>query len=263
MNIISLGWGVQSFTLAAMSALEQLPPVTAAVHADTTHERSETYAFAERWTPWLEQRGVKVVTVSNSQRFATVDQWGGVFIPAFTTWLDGSKSGQLRRQCTHRWKIVPIRRWSAAQLKRQGLPKSPGIINQWLGITLDEVQRVKPSDVNYVKNVFPFLELLDRPWTRSDATRWLQEQELEIPVKSSCMFCPYHNRATWRQIQTCGNGDWTTATQVDQAIRTKRPGYLAYVCDQRQPLTQCDFSNEEDHGQLPLFDQCDSGYCFT
>ena len=35
------GLGVQSFALAAMSALGVLPPVDAAVHADTSHERSE------------------------------------------------------------------------------------------------------------------------------------------------------------------------------------------------------------------------------
>jgi len=40
-----------------MSALGVLPPVDAAVHADTGHERRETYEFAERWTSWLEALG--------------------------------------------------------------------------------------------------------------------------------------------------------------------------------------------------------------
>jgi 3'-phosphoadenosine 5'-phosphosulfate sulfotransferase (PAPS reductase)/FAD synthetase len=61
MKIINLGWGVQSFALAAMSALEILPRVDAAVHADTTWERSETYDFAKRWTPWLEGKGIRVI----------------------------------------------------------------------------------------------------------------------------------------------------------------------------------------------------------
>ena len=46
MKTISLGWGVQSFTLAAMVALGDLEPVDVAIHADTTHEASGTYAFA-------------------------------------------------------------------------------------------------------------------------------------------------------------------------------------------------------------------------
>ena len=53
MKVISLGWGVQLWGLA-MVAKGILPPVDAAIHADTGHERSETYAFAARWTPWCD-----------------------------------------------------------------------------------------------------------------------------------------------------------------------------------------------------------------
>jgi hypothetical protein len=38
MRVLSLGWGVQSFTLAAMSALGDLPLLDYAVHADTGYE---------------------------------------------------------------------------------------------------------------------------------------------------------------------------------------------------------------------------------
>lgn len=41
MRIISLGWGVQSFTLAAMAALDEIEPVDFAVHADTTEEKGQ------------------------------------------------------------------------------------------------------------------------------------------------------------------------------------------------------------------------------
>ena len=62
LTVLSLGWGVQSWTLAAMSALGELPPVDYAIHADTTHEGEGTYTHAAKWTPWLEARGVKVRT---------------------------------------------------------------------------------------------------------------------------------------------------------------------------------------------------------
>ena len=60
LRILSLGWGVQSFTLAAMAALGEIDPIDYAVHADTTHEAEGTYSHAATWTPWLEERGVKV-----------------------------------------------------------------------------------------------------------------------------------------------------------------------------------------------------------
>lgn len=65
MKIISLGWGIQSFTLAAMSALGEIEKVDLAINADTTHERQATYEFAKRWTPWLQEHGLNVVTVTH------------------------------------------------------------------------------------------------------------------------------------------------------------------------------------------------------
>ena len=81
MKIISLGWGVQSWTLAAMVALGELPPVDFAIHSDTTWERASTYEFARQWTPWLEERGVKVVTVSDKEAAQLVLR--GRSIPAY------------------------------------------------------------------------------------------------------------------------------------------------------------------------------------
>jgi hypothetical protein len=257
MKVISLGWGVQSFALAAMSALGVLPPVDAAVHADTGHERAETYAFATKWTPWLEERGVRVVTVHPSRRLV-IDNWhtDTVMIAAFTSHETGEPSGMLRRICTREWKVDPIRRWLQANRNKQQ-------VEQWLGITLDEVLRIKPSGRKYVTNTFPFVEMLDRPWTRGMVMQWLHKNNLEIPVKSSCVFCPYHDRATWREIQQADNGDWEKAVEVDKAIRNKRPGYLCYLTADRKPLDECDFRSPEEHGQLTLWEteEC-SGMCF-
>ena len=258
MRIISLGWGVQSFALAAMSALGELPKVDAAIHADTTYERSETYDFAEKWTPWLEERGVRVVTVKGKVGcLASVrnDVTTSVMIPAFTTWPDGELSGRLRQQCTGDWKISPIRRW--IQSHRDGQK-----CDVWLGITLDEVTRIKPSGVKYAVNVYPFIEMLDRPWTRSMVERWLRANDLEIPVKSCCVFCPWHDRSIWREIKMSSNGDWQKSLEVDEAIRDKRPGYKCYLTAKRIPLAEIDFRNEEDHGQLSLWGEECEGMCF-
>lgn len=158
----------------------------------------------------------------------------------------------------------PIRRWCAAELKQRGLKKTPGVVETWLGITLDEIERMRASSgVKYVTLVYPFIEMLDRPWTRGMAMHWLKENGLEIPVKSSCVMCPYRDRQTWREIQLADNGDWEKAVAIDWAIRDKRPGYFCYVNRQRKPLDECDFRSQEDHGQLTLWEaeEC-SGMCF-
>jgi hypothetical protein len=244
LRTISLGWGVQSFGLAAMSALGVLPRVDYAIFADTSWERAPTYNFALRWSGWLERHGVKVVTVRAKESVVNAmldDSHGQTHVPLYTISEDGSW-GQLRRSCTHRWKIYPIRRWLSAELKRRGLKKRPGIVEQWIGFTLDEAHRVSPDSVQYVESRYPYLEMLDRPYTRHMVIRWLRECGLEVPVKSSCIFCPFHSYHEWRIIQLNQNGDWGKAAAVDRAIRNKRPGYQCFLCDDRRPLEEHDFT---------------------
>lgn len=249
MKAISLGWGVQSFTLAAMSALGDLEPVDVAIHADTTHETSGTYAFAERWTPWLEERGVRVVTVRDAAQAATVTEFK-TDIPAFTD-TPGGSGGMLRRQCTHRWKINPMRKW--LQANRNG-----ATVEQWLGISLDEFQRMKDSDVKYIAHRWP---LIEQRMTRWDCQRYLERHGLEVPPKSACVFCPYHNMAVWREMKATGGADWQKAVEVDEAIRKVRPPYDLFLHPARIPLVDVDLRSEQDKGQLSLWDAECSGIC--
>lgn len=258
MKIISLGWGVQSFGLAMMSALGVLPKVDVALHADTGHERAETYALAEKWTPWLEKHGVPVVTVRASAK--TRDLCGsGRTPPLFTLSIKTGKRGQLYQTCTDRWKIQPMLKWLRPQLEKgQSADKL-------IGITLDEVARMKRSRNKIEVLHYPFIDAFDHPWRRGDVLRWLYDNELEIPVKSGCYFCPWHSQKTWRDIQLSGNGDWEKALEVDRAIRNKRQqqGYLCFLTVQRKPLEECDFRSQQEHGQLTLWEEEEcSGMCF-
>ena len=65
LRVLSLGWGVQSWTLAAMAALGEIEPIDFAIHSDTRHEASGTYAHAEKL-----RRGVRSLEL-NSDRQAT------------------------------------------------------------------------------------------------------------------------------------------------------------------------------------------------
>jgi hypothetical protein len=255
MKVVSLGWGIQSTTLAFMSALGDLPPIDAAIHADTTHERSATYAFAERWTPWLEAHGVHVITTrADANR---LDRWKTslmVTIPAFTWGAGDHIRGQMRRQCTDDWKRAPMRRW--LQANRHGQP-----VEQWLGISLDEWQRARDSDRQYIGNRYPLIEMR---MTRNDCANWLERHGLEVPSKSACVFCPFHNDQAWREMK-CENGlDWQEAVRVDEAIRKARPPYDLFVNRHLLPLVDVNLSTPQDHGQLELWQEvCESGYCWT
>ncbi len=245
---ISLGWGVQSFTLAAMVALGELPPVDGAVHADTGHERSATYDFARRKSGWLEERGVRVATVS-ADNTDPVDPYGGVMIPGFML-IDGRRA-QFSRQCTDKWKRAPLRRW--LQANREKRP-----VELWIGISLDEALRMKPADVRYITHRWP---LVEKRMTRQDCVSWLEAHGLEVPPKSSCVFCPYHHLAAWLELKQSGNGDWAKAVDVDRAIRKARPPYDLFVHPARAPLESVDLRTEREKGQLGLWDEECSGLC--
>jgi hypothetical protein len=285
LTVLSLGWGVQSWTLAAMSALGTLPRLDAAVHADTTHERSATYAFAAAMAGWLRDHDIPVVTVTDPAAREIGDPTTvNTFIPAFTlaprgfsateyaaTGRAGDLSsaeqteGQLRRQCTGRWKITPMRRWLTAELARRSITKTPGVVEQWLGISLDEWSRAKTSDVSYITHRYP---LLEQRLTRAACVAWLQEHGLPVPGKSACVFCPYHNARAWAELKREGGPDWAHARAVDAQVRDARPPYPLFVHRKRVPLAEA-VTIPEDHGyrQPDLFPEddavpCDSGYCF-
>lgn len=257
---ISLGWGVQSWTLAAMSALGALPKVDAAVHSDTQHERGVTYDFAQQWTPWLEGHGIKIATVVNQGYGATdvVIKNNKIQIPAFT--IGDSGKGQVRRQCTMSWKISPLRRW--LQEHRNKRP-----VELWLGISTDEWQRAKDSDRKYLKHRFP---LLDLGMSRQDCLDWLAAHDLPSPGKSSCVFCPFLNKDAWINMRLYQPEDFAKAVEIDEAIRHVRmPGEL-FVHSSRKPLEEAvsanvDTANQSALRELESDDQdaeCDSGHCF-
>lgn len=237
-----------------MAAFGEIEPVDAAIHADTTHEMQWTYAFAERWTPWLEERGVRVVTVTSGvyDKWMTSRRLSGYGSPPLYTRND--TDGQMRRSCTQRWKVAPIRRWLQANRNKQQ-------VIQLIGISLDEWQRAKDSDVKYITNEWP---LIDKGMTRNDCINWLERHGLEVPGKSSCTFCPYHSKRAWQELKRQGGSDWDEAVRVDKAVRKARPPYDLYVHPARIPLIDVDLSTAEDRGQMPLWQQgCDSGACWN
>ncbi len=252
LRVISLGWGTQSFGLAAMSALGALPPVYAAIHADTGHERKATYEFSARWTPWLEAHGVRVVTVRPAAKSAPgVNAWGGVLLPAYTR----GGEGQFGRQCTDDWKRAPIRRW--LQANRAGRP-----VQLWIGITLEEASRTKPADVQYIEHAYPFLGLgVDapggKPWKRRFVTEWLQANGLEIPPRSACTFCPLQNRHDWLRVMR-EPSDLAEAVATDLLIRCQRPPDRLYVLKSATPLWKADIAGQP---ELDLFGAECSGMC--
>jgi hypothetical protein len=133
-----------------------------------------------------------------------------------------------------------------------------------LGISFDEFTRAKDSGVGYITHRFPLLEMR---WDRQDCLDWLKRAGLPSPGKSSCVFCPFLNKAAWADMRAEGGADWDKAVEVDASIRTIRmPGEL-FVHSKRVPLMDA-VVPEVASNQMELLSsddmeaECDSGHCF-
>lgn len=266
LTFLSMGWGVQTWTLAAMMALHEAPRPDYIVFADTHHEHQDTYAFIRRWAPWLGEHGLSVYRVeANPRRTEIVRQeWSNsVMIPAFTVDMATGKEGQVRRQCTQEWKIKPIRRFVRDRLEDHRRKVEAGAAEMWQGISWDEAIRMRDSDVQFISNRYP---LVDRRMTRMACKQWLESRALPEPPKSACTFCPFKSIAAWKDLKRKGGADWREAVEVDTAIRDKRVnrhGYL-YVHPACRPLPEAIAIPEDEGAYQYEFDiTCDSGYCMV
>jgi hypothetical protein len=264
LRVLSLGAGVQSSTLALMIAEGALPMVDAAIFADTGAEPEGVY----RWLEWLEQRLPfpvyrvmhKQGLLDNIKRSVQGGSFAGA--PFYTESNTSRGGGTLRRQCTREFKIEPITKKLRAMVGlAKGERAGKGVrVVQFIGISLDEVMRMKPSRDAWIRHEWP---LVDLRMTRQHCLEWMVARGYPMPGKSACTFCPYHNDALWRDMKLNDPKSWQQAVVVDEMIRAGVRGTVQklYLHRSMKPLAQVDFRNAADFGQLDAFTNECEGLC--
>jgi len=263
MNLLSLGGGVQSTTLLLMALTGELPVLDGVIFADTGWEPTAVYRHIDTLESRCRDAGVSFHRVSRGnikadaldpdRRFASM--------PLHILNPDG-QPGMIRRQCTREYKIDPINRKVRELLGGKTRGKK---VQQWIGISLDEIWRMREARVRYIRLVYP---LIDRRMRRYDCLRWLEAHHHPIPPKSACVGCPFHSNEQWRHLKHNSPADWADAVAFDEAIRNGnvrlgRAGLRgkAFLHRSLKPLSEVDVSNATDKGQLDLFNlECD-GLC--
>ena len=293
LRVLSLGAGVQSTTLALMAAHGEIGPMPdCAIFADTGWEPNSVYDHLD----WLRSPNVlpfpvHVVSAGNireqlmaageGNRWASIPAFArtvtpaGSKVPIYDEGDDGAlvevstrrttretvSIGMIRRQCTTDFKIVPIRRKvrELAGLTRKRSPTHP-VVEQWIGISLDEIIRVKPSREAWQVNRWP---LIEKRMNRRECLAWLRRHDYPEPPKSACIGCPFHDNARWRAMRNHDAEAWTDAVEIDRAIRTGLRGIRGEVFLHRSavPLEEADLSTAADRGQLDLWPNECEGMC--
>lgn len=225
-NYLSLGGGVQSSTMALMASEGEIQPMPdAAIFADPQWEPAEVY----RWLDWLEKLlpfpvyrvtygnlGADVLKLHTSRKTGKV--YTRTLIPLFVRdFEDGKKRGVLPRKCTRDYKVAVILREIKRQLGYRIVRKRDGVIaTSWIGISRDEVIRMKPSLVPWVENRWPLVEL---GITRQGCKDWMRAHGYPEPPRSACVFCPFHNDEEWLRLQIEHPDDFAKAVAWEKAYQ--------------------------------------------
>ena len=262
-RVISLGAGVQSTVLTLMAdkgLLGDIPEY--AVFADTGWEPKKVYDHLDwletelknievlrvgvKYTKARRPRGANGQYISANLRdhlMAGVNSSGNEFItvPLYMTNKDG-KPAIGRRQCTREYKITPIQkaiRYQILGLKpREQMPKNQWV-EQWLGISTDEMMRMKDNRERWIINRWPLIEAADM--NREDCKKWFKEHypHRQLP-RSACIGCPLRTHAEWLDMKSNDPESWDEAVAFDEALRessrTERFGSEMYLTTKRVPL---------------------------
>jgi hypothetical protein len=260
MNVISLGAGVQSTTLALMAARGDIGPMPdCAIFADTGAEPKVVYQHLE----WLEKQlpfPVHRVAAGNIVEDMKRGKTNGR--PPFHILNPNGSKGFSNRQCTQDYKIIPIQKKVRELIglkPRQRGPKTVKVV-QWIGISLDEASRMKPSRLSFVEHRWPLIEMR---MSRRDCLKWKEERQYPRAPKSACTFCPFHSDAMWRDMKANDRCSWEEAVRFDEMIREDRVLLRGtpFIHPSLVPLSEVDLSTAEDRGQLNMFiNECE-GMC--
>lgn len=257
-TFLSLGAGVQSSCLALMAAKGEITPMpNAAIFADTQAEPKSVY----RWLDWLEkQLPFPVIRVSRGNLTAESlkinpfkndpsRKWVKSLIPAFIENPDGTK-GIMGRQCTFNYKVEMLEKTARrlAEIKRG---QRTVTVTQWIGISWDELQRMKLPRKPWTQHRWP---LIERRMTRRHCLEWMEDNLYPKPPRSACMYCPFHSDAEWRRLRDEEPDAFAQSVQFEKDLQaakaqTDNQEGVPYLHSSLIPLDQVDFSTDTERGQ--------------
>lgn len=219
-HVISLGAGVQSSTLALLAAKGMLTPMpVAAVFADTQAEPPAVMIWLAKLETMLPFPVIRVTR--GPLEYSALDvrisgRTGLPFIktmvPAHVYFPETKKPVLALRHCTETFKIDKIQR----ELIRIRLAAKSKKLVQWIGISTDEADRMKPSIRKRVVNTWPLIEL---GWSRKTCEEWLAAEGLGKPPKSACYFCGFRSKAEWLDMRDTDPDSFQAACTFEEKLR--------------------------------------------
>lgn len=189
--VIMYGGGTQStgMTLMALNDEFDIKP-SFAIFADTGAEPQHVYDYLQYFIDYVKrQYDFDIITVSAGNLEKDINEYlnGNISrvaqIPIYTD------TGILIRQCTNDYKIAPADKYIKQQFNIQRKNKTQeNSVACMMGISVDEVQRIKQSTQWWKTLLYP---LIEHGYRRDETIRYIKKHNLKEPPRSSCYFCPF------------------------------------------------------------------------
>jgi hypothetical protein len=191
-------------------------------------------------------------SISNGTRFLVA--------PFYTKNSITGKKGMVMRQCTNDYKIQPIRkkiRELCSITYGKHFPKDK-FVDQWIGISMDEISRMKPARDKYINNVHP---LIDLKMSRKDCLKWMSDNAFPLPEKSACICCPFHDDKYWYFMKHNRPEEFADAVEFDKKIRrgSRKQDDELFTHRKCIPLDEVNFDIKKD--QPDMFNNECEGMC--
>ena len=142
------------------------------------------------------------------------------WIPAFV----GSKSrkgrGMLQRRCTQKMKVYPLRRAARTLSGYRHKVIKHLVCRQWLGISTDEITRVRESTEPWSELFYPLIEM---GWSRADCEDYLREHGIPV-IKSACVYCPFRTSAAWQEMKDDEPEEFKRAAAFERRLQAAYDG---------------------------------------
>lgn len=262
LNVISLGAGVQSSTLLLMSCRGEIEKADCAIFADTQGEPPDVYEYLEFLRSQAEKADIPVYVVSKGSleedfmEYVDGKKKRASMIPLMLKNINtGKRAGFLMRQCTVDYKIMAVRRKAREIMKQKGYKK----IRMNIGISTDEIMRMKPSRVKYVTHHFPLVEM---DISRQECIDWYSGKDYPVPPASACYYCPYHTNEEWKKLKSKFPDLWERAVEIDNKIRSlPNVESEVYLHTDRLPLEEAIKNPDSEGLQLDMFNNECEGMC--
>lgn len=237
-NVISFGSGKQSsyMLLNALEGAYKFKP-DLAIFSDTGCEPDYVYTYLDWIKNHVKERyNFDIIVVSHGNILTdTIEYLEGKRKRVASLPLRLASDGIIMRQCTNDYKIAPLRRYLQNIRGKED-------IRLWIGISLDEIERIKTSNVKYIQNYYP---LIENRINIAEILNWYKANNYLEPMKSACLICPFHSDNYWRMFKKQYPNEFIKACDFDDAIR-KYPNLKsdAYLSKHLKPLREIDFTQQ-------------------